>query len=85
MRGSQRDLLKGDSSLTEIAHTYGFADYAHYSRVFKRVVGTSPSVWRTWAARSAEAAEGLEGRITRAEDFSGADSTAAIRRSTKAI
>ncbi|WP_122984681.1 helix-turn-helix domain-containing protein, partial [Paraburkholderia hospita] len=58
VRSSQQDLLKGHLSVNEIAHSYGFADHAHYSRAFKRVVGTSPSVWRNRVARDGEAAKG---------------------------
>jgi transcriptional regulator GlxA family with amidase domain len=46
VRSSQRDLLKGNLSLNEIAHAYGF---------FKRIVGTSPGVWRNWTGPMVEA------------------------------
>jgi AraC-like DNA-binding protein len=35
-----------DKRLTEIALACGFCDQAHFSRVFKRLVGTSPRRWR---------------------------------------
>jgi AraC family transcriptional regulator len=39
-------LALSDLSLTEIALSAGFANQAHFSRVFKRFVGTTPSAWR---------------------------------------
>ncbi len=42
-----KDLLARDkASLTEIAALAGFADQAHLTRSFKRVVGVAPSDWR---------------------------------------
>jgi AraC family transcriptional regulator len=42
-----RELLqRGDTPLSEIAITCGFADQSHLNRVFLRVVGTSPGAWR---------------------------------------
>ncbi|WP_233887125.1 helix-turn-helix domain-containing protein [Paraburkholderia flagellata] len=35
-----------DMTLSEIAATCGFADQSHLSRVFLRIVGTSPGAWR---------------------------------------
>ena len=37
-------VLRGECSLTEAALRFGFADQAHFCRVFKRVFGTSPKV-----------------------------------------
>ena len=34
-------------SVSEIAAELGFADHSHYCRIFKRIVGTSPSRFRT--------------------------------------
>ena len=39
-------LRGGDASLSTIAHTCGFADQSHLSRVFARRVGLSPRAWR---------------------------------------
>lgn len=34
------------TSLTEVATAAGFADQAHFTRVFKRMVGTTPASWQ---------------------------------------
>jgi AraC-like DNA-binding protein len=39
-------LLGGDQPLTTIAAESGFADHAHFSRVFRRYMGATPSRWR---------------------------------------
>lgn len=39
-------LLASDKSLAEIAFNCGLADQAHFSRLFRRFVGTTPSRWR---------------------------------------
>jgi len=39
-------LRKRDMPLTMIAHSCGFADRSHLTRVFKRHVGLSPGAWR---------------------------------------
>jgi AraC-like DNA-binding protein len=39
-------LAEGTQSLTEIAAETGFADPAHFTRMFRRQVGISPSAWR---------------------------------------
>jgi AraC-like DNA-binding protein len=33
-------------SLSEVALTCGFADQSHFTRVFTRIIGDSPSAWR---------------------------------------
>ena len=44
---SARELLvKSKAPLAEIAYTCGFADQGHMSRIFSRVTGISPGVWR---------------------------------------
>jgi transcriptional regulator GlxA family with amidase domain len=46
----------GGGSVTEIAFRWGFSDAAHFSRVFKREFGATPSeVRHTAAARGADA------------------------------
>jgi AraC-like DNA-binding protein len=39
-------LLDGRLSLAQISLATGFAEQSHFSRVFQRVVGTSPGAWR---------------------------------------
>lgn len=39
-------LRRGDTPLSAIAQTCGFADQSHLATVFKRRVGYSPSIWR---------------------------------------
>ena len=43
---AQQLLASSDLSLIEIALSAGFANQAHFSRVFKRFAGTTPSAWR---------------------------------------
>lgn len=51
---SQKFLLESDASVSQIAEQCGFCDVYHFSREFKRSVGTSPKAWRR--------AEGVGGR-----------------------
>lgn len=48
MRLEAAKTMMGDAalSLAEIAHTTGFADQAHLSRLFRAAFGLPPSVWR---------------------------------------
>jgi len=39
-------MLGTDMPLCEVALACGFADQAHLSRLFRRIVGNSPSAWR---------------------------------------
>lgn len=39
-------MISTDHQLTEIAFACGFADQSHLNRSFRRVVGTSPGLWR---------------------------------------
>lgn len=39
-------LLKNENSLSEIAYTMGFSDQSHFTRIFKRHLGMTPSVFR---------------------------------------
>jgi len=42
-----RELLKNsDLSLVKVALICGFADQSHFTRVFTRLAGASPSNWR---------------------------------------
>jgi AraC family transcriptional regulator len=42
-----RDMLvRSPTPLVDVAGVCGFADQSHFSRVFARVVGTSPGAWR---------------------------------------
>lgn len=46
IRKVQQLLLSKDASLTEVADIAGFSDQAHFTRVFKGVVGITPAEWR---------------------------------------
>ena len=39
-------LLAGDMPLSEVAYTCGFASQSHFTTVFKRAMGITPSAWR---------------------------------------
>lgn len=39
-------MLGSDAPLSEIAMNCGFADQAHFSRQFRRMMGSTPSSWR---------------------------------------
>lgn len=43
---AQRLMLSTDTPLAQIALDCGLADQAHFSRVFRKVVGVSPRAWR---------------------------------------
>lgn len=42
-------LLRGDASIVEVAHAVGFPSGQHFSTMFKKVIGFSPSVYRRLA------------------------------------
>jgi AraC family transcriptional regulator len=46
VRRSQQLMLVSEQPLSQIALSCGFADQAHYCRVFRAVVGLSPNAWR---------------------------------------
>jgi len=46
------ELSKPHSSLAEIALAAGFANQAHFSKTFKRLMGTTPAKYRTSSLRS---------------------------------
>jgi len=43
---AQRLMLVSNMPLSQVALATGFSDQAHYCRVFRDVVGTSPNLWR---------------------------------------
>jgi|SRR5579859_90515 len=44
-------LRRRDETLTSIALACGFADHSHFTKVFTRHIGVSPSVWRRLSIR----------------------------------
>jgi transcriptional regulator GlxA family with amidase domain len=46
VRHAQRLMLETSDSLSQIACACGLADQAHLSRLFRKIVGTSPLSWR---------------------------------------
>ncbi len=46
IKRSQQLMLVSEQPLSQIALCCGFADQAHYSRVFRAVVGLTPNAWR---------------------------------------
>lgn len=52
IRRAQRLMLQSDDTLSEIACMCGLTDQAHLTRLFRRIVGTTPKAWRTcWKTR----------------------------------
>lgn len=45
------EIRRGDRSLAEIAAEAGFADQSHFTRLFKRYVGTTPARYRSFQDR----------------------------------
>jgi AraC family transcriptional regulator len=43
---AQKTMLATDEPLSQIALASGFADQAHLSKLFRRIVGETPSAWR---------------------------------------
>jgi AraC family transcriptional regulator len=41
-----RQLLKSEESLTNIAIAAGFYDQSHFAKTFKRLIGTTPALYR---------------------------------------
>jgi AraC-like DNA-binding protein len=35
-----------DAKVTDIAHTLGYSDSAHFARAFRRIAGVNPRVYR---------------------------------------
>jgi transcriptional regulator GlxA family with amidase domain len=46
MLRAQELMLKSRVSLSQVALECGMCDQAHFSRTFRRIVGTNPAVWR---------------------------------------
>jgi AraC family transcriptional regulator len=46
MRRAQELMLTSRVSLSQVALECGMCDQAHFSRTFRRIVGTNPTVWR---------------------------------------
>jgi AraC family transcriptional regulator len=46
MQRAQELMLKSRVSLSQVALECGMCDQAHFSRTFRRIVGTNPTVWR---------------------------------------
>lgn len=62
---AQQLLLRPGSSLADIALQLGFGDQSHLTRVFRRVVGTTPSAWRHAHGRPERPASTAEEAATR--------------------
>ncbi|MBN8906260.1 MAG: helix-turn-helix transcriptional regulator, partial [Rhodospirillales bacterium] len=45
-------LLRGPMPIATIALELGFADQSHFTRVFARIAGTPPGLWRRQQART---------------------------------
>ncbi len=43
---AQNLLLQRDISIADIAYCVGFSDYNHFFRIFHKITGTSPRVYR---------------------------------------
>ena len=52
VRAAKRLLVDGDASLTAIALEVGCASPQHFSALFRRLTGESPSAWRTRARKA---------------------------------
>ncbi|WP_068314291.1 helix-turn-helix transcriptional regulator [Polycladidibacter hongkongensis] len=52
LEAQDREAFEG--SLAELAYGLGYADQAHFSRVFKRLTGEQPAHYREMVARSGE-------------------------------
>lgn len=53
MRRAQAIMLCSRDSLAKIAVDCGMCDQAHFSRVFRRIVGVNPGTWRSRVRASA--------------------------------
>lgn len=50
VRRAARAMIDAQASLAEIGYAAGFADQAHFTREFRRVLGATPGQWRAVAA-----------------------------------
>jgi AraC family transcriptional regulator len=75
MRRAQELMLKSRVSLSQVALECGMCDQAHFSRTFRRIVGTNPTVWRRQSLL----------RPTFCEDASGASLRAAADSSSNGL
>jgi AraC-like DNA-binding protein len=55
VRRAARAMLDAPTSLAEIGYAAGFADQAHFTREFRRILGASPAEWRRVAAPNRQA------------------------------
>jgi AraC family transcriptional regulator len=46
-----REVVRGDRPLAEIAAEAGFADQSHFTRLFRRYIGTTPGRYRAFQSR----------------------------------
>jgi AraC family transcriptional regulator len=53
MHRAQAIMLRSRDSLAKIAIDCGMCDQAHFSRVFRRIVGVNPGTWRSRVRASA--------------------------------
>jgi AraC family transcriptional regulator len=61
MLRAQELMLKSQVSLSQVALECGMCDQAHFSRTFRRIVGTNPSVWRRQLLLRSIFSEGASG------------------------
>lgn len=55
VRRAQTLMLRTDETLSQIAYACGLTDQAHLTRLFRRMVGVTPLVWRrTWQRSHAD-------------------------------
>jgi AraC family transcriptional regulator len=71
MLRAQELMLKSRVSLSQVALECGMCDQAHFSRTFRRIVGTNPTVWRRQLLLRPTFCEDASGAAQRAAaDFS---------------
>ena len=60
MRHAQELMLHSGESLAEIALACGLCDQAHFTRVFRRIVGMTPRAWRRQFATEPAGSSGVD-------------------------